>query len=247
MQANYSLFRHANFYLLLLVTLFFGLYLDSVELSQKLPWSQWLANVLVFSVFVYIYVNVSKKLKKLMLYGLIVAFGGEVLFSLVLGMYTYRLDNLPIYVPFGHVIIYAVVYYFVKEPLVQKHKDKIVSTLYWSMILYATAWLVFANDLFGFLCMLVILWVFKRRPNAKLFFLVMFFVIVYLELIGTYFQCWVWPEIWFNQFSWVTSANPPSGIAVFYFAFDAGCLWFYKKFNSATWNRYKTVKSLKNS
>jgi len=155
------------------------------------------------------------------------------------------LENLPIYVPFGHAVVYASVYYWVKEPWVKKHQNRIIKILYISMILYSIAWLILENDVFGFLCMLIILGLFQRRPQSKLFFLVMFFTIVYLELLGTYYQCWSWPSIWFNKFSWISSANPPSGISVFYFAFDAGCLWFYKRLNPQKWQRFKRLKKIK--
>jgi hypothetical protein len=219
--------------------------LDSQSFTQTYQEAQWITNILVIITFIAIYRKVSKQVKQLMFFGLIVAIGGEVLFSLVLGMYTYRLENLPLYVPFGHAIIYASIYYLLKEPLIQKYQNKIIKTLYILMIIYSTTWLILGDDMFGFICMLIILWLFKRRPSTKLFFLLMFFTIVYLELLGTYYQCWYWPNIWFDQFSWISSANPPSGISVFYFAFDAGCLWFYKRFNPLKWQRFKRLKALK--
>lgn len=227
--------------------LWIGLYLDSYPLAQSYLHTQWITNLFVISTFVWIYRQVSSQVKQLMFYGVIVAFGGEVFFSLVLDMYTYRLENLPLYVPFGHAIVYASVYYLVKEPLVQKYQKNIIRFLYIGMIIYSTLWLIFAMDVFGFLCMFVILWLFKRRPQTKLFFLLMFFTIVYLELLGTHYQCWHWPSVWFDTFTWIPSANPPSGISVFYFAFDAGCLWFYKRFNPAKWQRFKRFKVLKSS
>jgi len=51
--------------------------------------------------------------------------------------------------------------------------------------------------------------------------------------------------MWFDTFSRVPSANPSSGISVFYFAFDAECLWFYKKFNPLKWKRLKKFQALK--
>jgi hypothetical protein len=219
--------------------------LDSQSFTQTYQEAQWITNILVIITFIAIYRKVSKQVKQLMFFGLIVAIGGEVLFSLVLGMYTYRLENLPLYVPFGHAIIYASIYYLVKEPLIQKYQNQIIKILYILMIIYSTTWLILGDDMFGFICMLIILWLFKRRPHTKLFFLLMFFTIVYLELLGTYYQCWYWPNIWFDQFSWISSANPPSGISVFYFAFDAGCLWFYKRFNPLKWQRFKRLKALK--
>ena len=234
--------KYLHIHALFFPVLWLGLYLDSQLISE-----QYITNILVLITFLWIYKQVSKVVKQLMLYGLIVALGGELLFSLVFGMYTYRLENLPLYVPLGHSIIYATVYYFVKEPLIQKYQNQIIKSLYIAIILYSTAWLIFASDVFGFLCMLIILWIFRRRPNTKLFFLIMFFAIVYLELVGTYYGCWYWPEIWFNKVSFVPSANPPSAISVFYFGFDAGCLWFYKKFNPKKWQRFKRIRNSKNA
>ncbi|CAA6815520.1 MAG: Unknown protein [uncultured Sulfurovum sp.] len=234
--------KYLHIHILFFPLLWLGLYLDSHLLEQ-----QWVTNVLVILTFLWIYTQVSKQIKQLMFFGLIVALGGELLFSLVFGMYTYRLENLPIYVPFGHAIIYACVYYFIKEPIILKHQESIIKFLYLAMIIYSTAWLILGNDVFGFICLLVILWIFKRRPKTKLFFLFMFFAIVYLELVGTYYQCWYWPEVWFDKVPFVPSANPPSAISVFYFGFDAGCLWFYKKFNPQKWQRFKRMRVLKST
>ncbi|SFV63103.1 hypothetical protein MNB_SM-4-1666 [hydrothermal vent metagenome] len=178
-----------------------------------------------------------------MIFGLIVAVLGEFLFALAFGMYTYRLENLPIYVPFGHSMAYVSVYYLVKEPLVKQHKKVIENILYILMILYSTFWFLFANDTLGFICMLMILVLFKRFPHTKLFFLLMYFVIVYLELIGTYYECWVWPNIWFDKITFISSANPPSGISVFYFGFDLACLWLYKYYDTKRWKRMKLFRS----
>lgn len=226
------------------LTLLIGLSIDSQFIAQQITYSQWISNFFVFSSFLWVYKQTSRQVKQLMLFGLIIALGGEILFSLVLGMYSYRLENLPLYVPFGHSIIYAGVYYLVKEPLFKQYQPSIIKWLFIFMILYSTLWLLFARDVFGFICMLVILGVFKWRSKTKPFFLVMFFTIVYLELLGTYFQCWYWPNSWLNQFPLIPSANPPSGISVFYFGFDAGCLWLYKLLNPQKWQRLKRFKKL---
>jgi hypothetical protein len=229
--------KYAHIYLTLYPVIWLGLFFDSKAFAKGFEHSQYITNFLVISAFVWIYFNSSKLIKELMLWGLLVALLGEVFFSIILGMYSYRLDNVPIYVPFGHAIIYASVFYLSKEPFIRKHQDKIVKILYWLMIIYSTLWLIFAKDLFGFLCTVTILFLFRHRyySNSMLFFLIMFFTIVYLELLGTYYGCWSWPKVWFDKISFIPSANPPSGISVFYFAFDLGCLWFYKRFNKEKW------------
>lgn len=180
-----------------------------------------------------------------MLYGIILAVLGEALFTLILGMYTYRLENLPLYVPFGHSIIYAAVFYICKEPAIKKHKELVIKILFLSMILYSTLWLIFDNDVFGFLCMLGIILIISKKPHTRMFFLIMFFMIVYLELLGTYYQCWYWPEIWFNEITLIPSSNPPSGISVFYFGFDIGCLLIYKQLNKIQWKKLRNLQKIK--
>lgn len=225
--------------------LWLGLLIDSPSMALIIPDNQWLTNVLVILAYLWIYAHVSRVVKKLMLYGLIVATGGEVLFSLILGMYTYRLDNVPVYVPFGHAVIYAAIYYLSKEPLIQAHQHRIYSVLQIFIFIYGLLWLYFAQDVFGFACSLITLWLLHRRPSARPFFSMMFVMVIYLELLGTHYQCWQWPDIWFGALTWVPSANPPSGIGMFYFAFDLGCLWFYKQHYPVRWRRFRNVRRLR--
>lgn len=234
--------RHLPIYLGIVFWLIIGLYLDGTAMAQKIAYGQWVTNVVTIIFFAWVYAKASRKNRKVIHYGLIIAFAGEVVFSLILGMYTYRLGTLPIYVPLGHTIIYMGVYYFTREAVVLANKDRIIKLLYPLMIVYAAGWLILQSDVFGFLCAMLILLLFRRRPGSRLFFLVMFFVIAYLELLGTYFEAWHWPPIWFDRFSFVPSANPPSAISVFYFAFDAGCLWAYRRMNPEKWKRFQRLR-----
>lgn len=240
-----SRFKYLYIYLPVFFVLWIGLFIDSKLIANYFVNNQYVTNILVLFVFVWIYLKVSVKIKKLMLYGLILAFLGEALFALVLGMYTYRLENLPLYVPLGHSMIYAAVFYIAKEPILKRNKELSINILFVLMLIYSTAWLVFANDVFGFLCMLVIVYLFRRKPHTKLFFLIMFFMIVYLELIGTHYENWYWPETWFDKISFIPSANPPSGISVFYFGFDVGCLLIYKILNKQKWKRLRNLQKIK--
>ncbi|GGN37675.1 MULTISPECIES: hypothetical protein [Marinomonas] len=239
-----SKLQFTSIYLLVLLVLWLGLFLDSQTVSEQVQYNQWVTNGLVLLCFAWVYSHVTSKIKKLMLYGVVLALLGEVVFSMLLGMYEYRLENVPLYVPLGHSLIYAAVFSLQKEKIIQRHKTRVVSFLYWGMMVYSSLWLVLDKDVFGFLCMLGILFFLKKTPGNELFFLIMFYMVVYLELLGTYYQCWVWPDIWFNQISFIPSSNPPSGISVFYFGFDIGCLWIYKKLNAKTWRRMKTLRRL---
>jgi hypothetical protein len=55
----------------------------------------------------------------------------------------------------------------------------------------------------------------------------MYVMVLYLELLGPGLGNWYWHPILLNLFSAIPSGNPPAGISVFYFAFDASCLGLY--------------------
>lgn len=242
-----SKLQYKSIYIPVLLMLWFGLFIDSQSLAEQVHYSQWITNGLVLLCFAWVYLRVTSKIKKLMLYGVVLALFGEVVFSLLLGMYEYRLENVPLYVPLGHSLIYAAVFYIQKEKSIQHNKARVVSILYWGMIVYSSLWLLLDQDRLGFLCMLGVVLFLKTKSGNELFFLIMFFMVVYLELLGTYYQCWVWPDTWFSTVPFITSSNPPSGISVFYFGFDIGCLWIYKKLNRQKWSRMKSLRLLSNS
>ncbi len=231
--------KFTHIYIPGIIVIGLGLFIDSLYITQFISYGQEMTNALVLSVFLWMLFKTSKVTRILMLLGVPIAYAGEVTLSIGLGMYTYRLENVPHYVPLGHAIVYASVYYITKEPWIRQHQQGIIKLLYAAMFIYSTLWLIFANDVFGFLCMVIAMLLFKRFPETKLFFLMMFFMVVYLELVGTYYGCWVWPAIWFDVFTWVPSANPPSGIGAAYFLFDASCLLGYKLLNSKKWHRLR--------
>ncbi|WP_338269649.1 hypothetical protein [Marinomonas pontica] len=239
--------RYSSIYFPVFMVLWLGLFLDSSMVAEHILFNQWTTNFLVLICFVWVYLRVTAKIKKLMLYGVALALIGEVIFSIFLGMYEYRLENVPIYVPLGHSLIYAAVFYIQKENIIQRNKARVISILYWAMIGYSSLWLLFDQDVFGFLCTLVIVLLLRKQTGNELFFLIMFFMVVYLELLGTYYQCWFWPDTWFGKVPFIVSSNPPSGISVFYFGFDIGCLWMYKKLNRQKWNRMKIFRQIRSS
>jgi len=239
--------KFTHIYIPAMLVIWLGLFIDSTWMTQYISYGQGITNILVAAVFLWIFFQSSKVTRTLMFFGVFIAYAGEVTLSLGLGMYTYRLENVPHYVPLGHAIVYAAVYYITKEPWVRKHQQTIIKILYPAMLLYSLAWLILANDVFGFMCMLAVVLLFKRMPETKLFFLFMFFMVVYLEILGTYYQCWFWPPIWFDVFTWIPSANPPSGIGVVYFAFDAACLLGYKLLNIKKWQRFRSIQRTQSS
>lgn len=235
-------FRYVHIYIPITVLIWLGLFIDSVAVSTIVSYNQIIANVVVVFAYIVYFLMVPRHMKKIMLYAIVVAIIGETLFSLVLGMYTYRLDNIPLYVILGHALIYLATYYLAKEPVLWRNSEKIVHYLFAATVLYSSLWLVFAQDVLGFLLMLSLIIILRRYKQSRLFFLLMFFMVAYLELLGTYYRCWAWPNVWFDVVTFIPSANPPSGIGVMYFLFDAGCLWFYKYLNKRRWRLLRRVR-----
>ena len=76
--------------------------------------AQTYANISMLIGFSVTFCSINKRMKELMIFAVIIAVFGEYLFSIAFGMYTYRLENVPHYIPLGHAIVYVGVLYFSK-------------------------------------------------------------------------------------------------------------------------------------
>jgi hypothetical protein len=216
-------------------------FLDSTLVAAHFAYGQWLSNALMIFAFVVIYRSASTRLRGLMKYGVIIGLAGELLFSLGFGMYEYRLANVPVYVPPGHSLMYAAVFYFVREPFVLRHKRAIATAMVAGSIAYALYWLTVHDDVYGTVCTGLFVLLIARDEHSRMFFLTMFVFVGYLEQVGTRFSCWYWHPIAFDKLAWLPSGNPPSGISVFYFAFDVLCLLAYLTRRKDLRARYKRL------
>lgn len=229
----------------LFLFILFGLFLDSFHLVALTENAQLYANISMCIGFLIVFWQVNKKVKELMIYAVLIAVLGEYLFSIALGMYTYRLENVPHYVPLGHALVYVGVLYFSKAASIIKHRKNVELFFTIFIILYASFFLIFKNDIFGFVMTIATLLILRNKPRERLFYLTMYITVAYLEIIGTNYLCWKWPETAFNIFPFLKSANPPSGISFFYFGLDLGCLWLYKQRHKIAWSRMKNIRRMR--
>lgn len=186
-----------------------------------------IATVLVFVSFVSAYIISHHRSKEILLIGMFVGLAGEFLLSRLLGMYHYRLDNIPMWLAFGHGLIFALVFRISRKKWIRSHQNFIQILLLLFIIIYSVFWLIWDNDWFGFLCSIVFLMILYTAKQSRLFFLIMFIIVCYIEVLGTATGCWYWPKTTFSLEHGISSGNPPVGIAVFYFLFDAVVLWVY--------------------
>ncbi|MHB0754710.1 hypothetical protein [Polaribacter sp. M15] len=240
---------YAAFKSLGLLYLFFivGLFLDSFYMIKITNNAQLYANILMFSVFAITIFKVNKRLKIQMLFAVLIGFVGEYLFSVLLGMYTYRLENVPHYIPFGHAFVYLAVLLFAKAASIKKHHIKIEKFLTIFIFIYASVFLIVKNDVFGFVMTITTLLILRNKPRERLFYLTMYISVACLEIIGTYYKCWWWPSTAWGVIPFLPSYNPPSGISLFYFLLDLGTLWLYKQTHKTAWQRMKNIRYIRSS
>lgn len=219
-----------------------GLFLDSYFFVKITEHAQLYANIVMFIVTATVIYKVPKRNKEQMVYAILIAVAGEYLFSIVMGMYTYRLENVPHYVPPGHALVYIAVLYFSKASSIIKHRRilEVVFTIF--VIVYASVFLIAENDVFGFVMTIGTLAILKFKKRERLFYLTMYITVAYLEIVGTNYLCWKWPSTAWGIFDFLPSYNPPSGISFFYFGLDLGCLWLYKKRHNIAWKRMKSMR-----
>ncbi len=232
---------------ILFLYIFVGLFIDSQYVVDNYQDLQWFANALMVVIFSIVLWKVSPRIRELMIYAVIIGYVGEYLFSVGLGMYTYRLENVPHYIPMGHALVYIGVLYFTKTSYAKLNKKLLEKVFTVIILAYASLFLVFKNDVFGFVLTILTLWILRNKPRERLFYLTMYLSIVFLEISGTSYESWKWPSTAFDYISFLPSANPPSGISFFYFGLDLGCLWLYKQRHKVAWKRMKTIRFLKNN
>jgi hypothetical protein len=222
----------------------FVLFFDSIYFSKNVTSSQILINILMLAGFFKMYFRSTPRVKELMVYAVVLGFGGEYLFSRGLNMYTYRLENVPLYVPIGHAALYGRIFMFSKASIVKKYHKAIEQLFAIVIAVFATVYLTFFSDVFGFVmtvCVFLLLW---KRPKDRLFFYSMYFLVAILEIGGTAFGCWKWPSVGFEVFKFLPSNNPPSGISLFYFLLDIGCFFIYTKVHKITWARLGNIRRI---
>ena len=230
---------------LLFLFLLTGLFLDSFYFYEVTKYAQWYANIAMFIVTAIVFIKVSKRSKEQMITAIFIAIIGEHLFSLVLGMYTYRLGNVPHYVPPGHALVYISVLYFSKASSIIKFRSKIEVVFSVFIFIYALVFLIVKNDVFGFVMTIATLFILRNKPRERLFYLTMYITVAFLEIVGTTYKCWWWPSTAWGVIDFLPSHNPPSGISLFYFLLDLGSLWLYKQRHKLAWSRMKNIRKIR--
>jgi hypothetical protein len=151
-----------------------------------------------------------------------VATCAEVLGSIVIGAYTYRLENLPPFVPPGHGLVFLAGLRISQSEPVRAHARGFV----WAVAALAAAWgaaglVLGRSDELGALTGIALIYVLLRGRAATLYAGV-FLMVAFLEVYGTSIGAWHWAAT--TPGTPLLSGNPPSGIASVYVLFDISAI-----------------------
>lgn len=151
--------------------------------------------------------------RRMLLKCLAFATAGELFFSLVWGLYDYRLGAVPLFVPPGHVLMLLT-----GMALARRLGDAAASRIAGlTFAALAVACVATRDGLSApLLAVFVLLW--RASPQQRPVYAVMMLLALVLELYGTWLACWAWRPVapWLQ----LPAHNPPLAAGAFYCALD---------------------------
>lgn len=169
--------------------------------------------------FSWMFFTASRKLHLLMMIIIVVSFCAEICGSKILTLYQYHLDNIPLFIPLGHSVVYAIVYQMSKTPFIWNYHRNYEAAFYKLAFIICSISLVLLHDIAGYFCYLIFLFFVKRRKKP-LFYLMMFSVTYYLEFLGTVSSAWSYYYVLDNHPYYPPTSITPCGIAGIYTFMD---------------------------
>jgi hypothetical protein len=141
---------------------------------------------------------------------------GEVLGSLVLGLYAYRRGGIPAFVPPGHGVIFMAGLILAGSAPLRRRPSLVVGAAIGATVALVAAGPL-GDDWGGLVAAGLLIAVLLRACRAPLF-ACMVLLVDAIELYGTAMGTWRWDPSWSSL--GLTLANPPAGVALGYVGFD---------------------------
>ena len=153
---------------------------------------------------------------------IVVATMGEVVLSLGWGLYSYQHALIPLYVPPGHGLFYALAAATAQQRWLRDRETAITRIVIAAGTIYAIVSFSLFGDAWGFLWWLGALALIGRSRN-RLLLAACFVYTILLEWAGTANGNWTWAA----QVPGVglPSANPPAGVGILYILLDLIVVW----------------------
>lgn len=183
-------------------------------------WRQRLVGLLTWSLLIAILSRQPRTVRAQVAVVIVIATCVEYLASPLLGLYTYRLHNVPTYVPPGHGLIYLAALNIGRSELAARLRMPLLTFALVACGAWAFWGAVLAprQDLLGALMYLFLLR-FILVGRQPLVYAGCFLVCSYLEIVGTSAGAWTWAV--HDPSGAIGIGNPPSGIPGGYCFLDA--------------------------
>jgi hypothetical protein len=145
---------------------------------------------------------------------LVMATAGELILSLGWGLYTYRLGNVPMFVPPGHVLMLLL-----GLALARVMPQAVAYAIVGCAALYSLAAAVMGVDTLGVALFLILAVACIGMPGQRRLYASTFMLSLLLELYGTWLGNWSWArEVPATP---LVTTNPPGIVGAFYCSLDA--------------------------
>ena len=192
-----------------MATFVVGLYADA---AYELP-GQIAASVLTWVLLLRLLDSCPGEERRMLLLCLVIATAGELFLSLGWGLYRYRLDNVPMFVPPGHALLLILGF-----ALARRMPDSAALAIVTLAGVYTLGAALYGLDTFGLLLFAVFAGCSLWFPARRRLFASTFVLSLALELYGTWIGNWAWaPEVpWLG----LVTTNPPLAAGAFYCALD---------------------------
>ena len=168
----------------------------------------------VWMVLFYVLRSVSGEERRGLMTCLVIATSGEIALSLGWGLYTYRLGNIPMFVPPGHVLMLLL-----GLSLARVMPQSVAYAIFGCAALYSLAAAVAGVDTLGVALFLVLAFAAFGMPGQRRLYASTFVLSLLLELYGTWLGNWTWAQN--VPATALVTTNPPGVVGAFYCALDA--------------------------
>ncbi|NJN23775.1 MAG: hypothetical protein HC810_04455 [Acaryochloridaceae cyanobacterium RL_2_7] len=181
--------------------------LDSLPLANQGDAKQWLADLVAIAYFALILQGLTREERRIAIAFVPFSAVAEYIFSQVLKLYIYRLEMVPLYVPFGHAILLSTGLVLADLDIFKKWEALRWVLLTFHITLFGIAIAIW-HDWLSALLAVIFLWVIRRK-GVRLLYGLMGCLVLIVELIGTSLGCWEWQADPLNPILHTT--NPPGG------------------------------------
>jgi len=168
----------------------------------------------VWMVLFYVLRSVSGEERRGLMTCLVIATSGEIALSLGWGLYTYRLGNIPMFVPPGHVLMLLL-----GLSLARIMPQSVAYAIFGCAALYSLAAAVAGVDTLGVALLLILAAAALGMPSQRRLYASTFVLSLLLELYGTWLGNWTWAQN--VPATALVTTNPPGVVGAFYCALDA--------------------------